>query len=189
MDIYSKPTDICPRLPFSSSHPKHCNKNIPYNLARRICTIVENKQQKLRHLSELKQNLKKYDCPVNIITNGTKKALEIPQNELRKPREEQADEVLPLIFTSHPINSPIKNSVEVLKRNNDLGFESINLINSKRQPPNLQKLLTKMEFSNEEVGVRKCQDLRFEYCESLLLSKEYTFKNVNNTFTLKTPML
>ena len=45
--------------------------------------------------------------------------------------------------------------------------------------------MTKAEFSNEEVGVRKCQDLRYECCESLLLSKEYTFKNVNKTFTLK----
>ena len=61
-------------------------------------------------------------------------------------------------------------------------------VNSKRQPPNLKKLLTKAEFSNGEVGVRKCHDLRCECCESLLLSKEYRFKNVNKTFTLKTPV-
>ena len=48
--------------------------------------------------------------------------------------------------------------------------------------------MTKAGFSNEELGVRKCQDLRFECCESLLLSKKYTFKNVNKTFTLTTPM-
>ena len=57
------------------------------------------------------------------------------------------------------------------------------LINSKQQPPSLKKLLTKVEFSNEEVG-----DLRCECCEPLLLSKEYTFKNVNKTLTLKTLM-
>ena len=57
-----------------------------------------------------------------------------------------------------------------------------------RQPPSLKKLLTKVEFSIEEVGVRKRQDLRCECCESLLLSKEYTFKNVNKTFILKTSM-
>ena len=48
--------------------------------------------------------------------------------------------------------------------------------------------MTNAEFSNEEVGVRKSQDLQCECCDSLLLSKEYTFKNVNKTFTLKTPM-
>ena len=82
----------------------------------------------------------------------------------------------------------IKNSVEVLKRNNATRLEGIELINSKRQLPNFKKLLTKAEFSNEEVGVRKCQDLRCECCEPLLLSKEHTFKNVNKTFKLKTSM-
>ena len=62
---------------------------------------------------------------------------------------------LPFISTSNPINPPvynaIQNSVEVLKRNNIPGLESIKLINTKQQPPNLKKLLTKAEFCNEEV--------------------------------------
>ena len=134
--------------------------------------------------------LKKYDYPFNIITNGIKKALEIPQKELRKPKEKINRWSLILISTFNPNNPPvlnaIKNSVEVLKRIKVPGFESIKLINSKRQPPSLKKLLTKVEFSIEEVDVRKRQDLRCECCESLLLFKEYTFKNVNETFTLKT---
>ena len=151
---------------------------------------MENEQQKLRHLSELKENLKKYDYRINMTAYGIKKALQIPQNELRKPK--QTDEVLPFISTFNSNNPPvcnaIKNSVEVLKRNNVQGFESIKLINSKRQTLNLKKLLAKAEFSNEEVGVTKCQDLQCGCCESLLLSKEYTFKNVSKTSTLKTPM-
>ena len=79
-----------------------------------------------------------------------------------------------------PVYNAIKNSVEFLKRNNVPGFKSIKLINRKRQPPNLKKMLTKTKFSNEEVDVKKCQDSRCECCESLLLSKEYVFKNVNN---------
>ena len=40
----------------------------------------------------------KVELPVNIITNGTKKALqEIRQNELRKPKEKQTGEVLKFI--------------------------------------------------------------------------------------------
>ena len=38
----------------------------------------ENKQHKLRNLSELKENLKKYDYLINIIANGIKKTLGIP---------------------------------------------------------------------------------------------------------------
>ena len=119
---------------------------------------MENQQQKLRPLSELKEKMKKYDYPVNIVTNGIKKSLEIPQNEFRKAKEKQRNEILPLISTFNPNNPPvyntIKNSVKILKRNVQV-FESIKFITSKRQPPNLKKLLTISEFSNEEVGVKR----------------------------------
>ena len=52
---------------------------------------------------ELKGNLKKYDYPVNVITNCITKALEIPQDELRKPKEKQTNEVLPF----NPNNPPV----------------------------------------------------------------------------------
>ena len=155
--------------------------------------------QSRKSATEIKTSIRNKIKPKNtwllvniLITNGIKKSLEIPQNELRKLKEKQTDEVLPFISTCNPNNplayNAIKNSVEVLQRNNVPGLESIKLINRKRQTPNLKKLLTKAEFSNEEVGFRKCQDLRWECCESLLLYKEYAFKNINKTFTLKTPM-
>ena len=99
-----------------------------------------------RHLSELTENLKKYEYSINIITNGIKKALKIPQNELGKPKEKRTDEVLSFISTFNPNNSSvydaIKNSVEVRMRNIVPGSESIKLVTSKRQPPNLKKVLT-----------------------------------------------
>ena len=76
MDTYFKSTETCRCLLFSLSHPNHCKKNIPFSVARRICTAVENQQQKLKHQSELNENLKKCEYPVNIITSGIKKPLE-----------------------------------------------------------------------------------------------------------------
>ena len=67
---------------------------------------MKNQQHKLRHLSELEENLKKYDYPVNIITNGIKKSLKISQNELMKSKEKETDEVWPFIFTFNPNNPP-----------------------------------------------------------------------------------
>ena len=131
MDIYFKPADTRWCLSFSSSQPNHCKENITFTLARRICTIAENQQQKLRSLLEVKENLQKYDYPVNKITNGIKKVLETPQNELRKPKEKQANESLPFIFTFNPNNPPvynaIKNPVEVIKRNNFQDLKASNL--------------------------------------------------------------
>lgn len=39
-DIYYKPTDTKQYLVYDSCHPKHIKNNIPYNLARRLCTII-----------------------------------------------------------------------------------------------------------------------------------------------------
>ena len=72
MDIhYFKPTDTrCRCLSCSYSVPSHCKKTIPKNTIRKsyhirksyfsryIYSIVENRQGKLRHLLQLKENLK-----------------------------------------------------------------------------------------------------------------------------------
>ena len=86
MDIYYKPTDTHRCLPFSSNHPKHCKKNIPFTLARRICTIVENTEAKMKHLENLKMNLSKYQYPKQLTEFGINKALSIPLQELRTPK-------------------------------------------------------------------------------------------------------
>ena len=80
----------------------------------------------------------------------------------------------------------IDKSVECLKRNKVDGFENLKVIKSKRQAPNLKRILTKAEFSQKQVGVYKCPDKRCECCASLLLGNSYTFKNVDKTFNLKT---
>ena len=83
-----------------------------------ICTIVENQKQKLRHLSELKENLEKIGYPVEITINGIKKAVEIPQNKLRKAKEKQANKVLPFIEIAYlyttQIIIPLKSFREIM---------------------------------------------------------------------------
>ena len=80
----------------------------------------------------------------------------------------------------------IDKSVECLKRNKVDSFENLNVIKSKRQAPNVKRILTKAEFSQKQVGVYKCPDKRCECCASLLLGNSYTFTNVDKTFNLKT---
>ena len=60
MDFYHKPTDTQRCLPFTSSHPNHYKRNIPFCLAGRICTIAENNAEKLKNLQKLKSNLSKH---------------------------------------------------------------------------------------------------------------------------------
>ena len=128
---------------FYIQSPNYCKRNIPFCLARRICTIAENDTEKLKNLENLKSNLSKYHHPNSLIKQGFQKALSIPQKDLRKPEKPSNENILPFITTFNPNNlniyRTIKFSVICLKNNNVSGFHNINLIQSKRQPSNSQK--------------------------------------------------
>ena len=84
--------------------------------------------------------------------------------------------------------STIKATFEALCGNKVVGMKDYILIQSRRQPANLKKILTKAEFSSKPPMVTKCGDKRCECCNHLLLSNHYVFKEVNYKFTLKSPM-
>ena len=131
MDLYHKPIDTQRCLPFTSSHPNNCKRNIPFCLARRICTIAENNAEKLKNLENLKTNLSKYHYPDSLIKQGFQKALSIPQKDLRKPKKPSNENILPFITTFNPNNpniySTIKSSVNFVKNNNVSGFHNVKL--------------------------------------------------------------
>ena len=56
MDIYTKPTGSKRYVPLTSNHPPHCLTNIPFSLARRMCTTVENENVKEKLFKELKRH-------------------------------------------------------------------------------------------------------------------------------------
>ena len=62
-DIFFKITDKKQYINFSSCHPKHTKVNVPFSLARMICTIVENKTILKQRLSELANILLKRQYP------------------------------------------------------------------------------------------------------------------------------
>ena len=70
------------------------------------------------------------------------------------PKTISNDNSLPFITTYNP-NNPnvyemIDKSVECLKRNKVDCFENLRVIKSKKQVPNLQKILTKAAFSQKQ---------------------------------------
>ena len=74
-------------LPFASSYPNRFKWNIPFCLARRICTIAENNAEKLKSTENVKPNLLKYHYPNSLIKQEFQKVLLIPQKDLRKPKK------------------------------------------------------------------------------------------------------
>ena len=179
MDLYHKPTDTQKCLTFTSSHPDHCEQNIPYCFARRICTITENNAEKLKNLENLKSNLSKYNYLDLLLKQGFEKALSIPQKGLKNPKKSSNENILLFITTFNPSNSNIyttcKSSITCLKNNSVSGFHNIKVIQSKRQAPNLKKFLTKAEYGEVLSGKFNCSDERCDCCNYLLIINHYTF--------------
>ena len=134
MDLYHN------SLPFKFSHSSHCKRNIPILLSTKDLYYWRKYYRELRNFQNLKSN-------TSIIKQGFQKALSIPQQDLRKPKKPSNQNILPFIATFNPNNpdiySTIKSSVNYLKNNNVSGFDTVNLLQSKRQPLNL---LTEAEY-------------------------------------------
>ena len=85
-DIYRKPTDSQQYVHFKSCHSSHTKENIPFSLARRICTIVENRELRNRKLIELQTTLTKRGYPETLTQNCIARSDVIPFTELRKEK-------------------------------------------------------------------------------------------------------
>ena len=111
-DIYYKPSDTKQYLLFNSCHPKHTRLNIPYNLARRLCTIVSDKETLDERIKELKKILLERNYPKNVIDTGISKATALNIQELRqiRPKENKQD-VIAFVSTYNPRNPEVFNTI------------------------------------------------------------------------------
>ena len=81
-DIYHKPTDTFNYFSFDSCAPRHIARNIPYNLTRRIATIVSCPEKRDIRLAELKLRLISKKDPESLIDDSIKKAKSLDRNIL-----------------------------------------------------------------------------------------------------------
>ena len=185
-DIYSKPTDTHMYLNFKSCHPKHVKLNIPFNLASRIITITNTGNAQNQRLEELKRHLRKQDYPEEIINFGIQKALEKgPIKTDQRNTNKTVDEIIPFVTTFNPRDfnvfkfmKQIENNLHESEKMNKV-LSKKKIINSKRQPKNLKRILTNSRFDFTEVGpsVQRCSDKRCRTCPSLIEGNSITFIN------------
>ena len=83
IDIYHKPTDTFQYLHYYFCHPRHTKNNIPFNLARRVCTIVSDPVRNQQRLLELKDRLIQRKYPDTLVDSSIIKA------EKKTPKERQ----------------------------------------------------------------------------------------------------
>lgn len=183
-DIFYKSTDTHQYLHFGSSHPRHIKRAIPYNLARRICTIVSDEETRNQRLNELKQFLTDQHYPINLINDGIIKAKEIDRQDLINPilRNNKETKILPLVTTHNPRNpniAPVVSNLNgVLKTDEDMArvLSKFKFINSKRQPKNLKRILCSSTINTSIKTVSKCGDIRCGTCPFLKQGSSIDFR-------------
>jgi len=184
-DIYFKSTDSKQYLTFKSCHPKHTKANVPFSLARRVCTIVSDRNVLKSRLIELYDILIKRDYPIQIIKTGIVKALQIPRSNLLNGKEYTEENLIPFISTHNPKNRELfgvlKSNFEMLQT--DVTMKGIlnntKFIKCKRQLPNLRSLLIKSEFNETNIvpSVSKCNEPRCALCKYIIEGSSLKIKN------------
>ncbi|MCG7879609.1 MAG: GIY-YIG nuclease family protein [Candidatus Thiodiazotropha endolucinida] len=189
-DIFYKETDSKQYLSFDSCHPRHTKMNIPYNLARRLRTIISEEHVVQTRMEELKSFLIKQKYPLQIIEHGINRAMSLDKAVLRTVKEKSEDKIIPYVSTYNPkdpeLFNVIRDNVPILEEDDKMRriLTKYKLIKSKRQPYNLKRLLTKAKFkSNDTPKVTKCNKPTCGLCIHLLEGNSFTFRCGTN-FTI-----
>ena len=196
-DLYYKVTDSHQYLHFNSCHPRHTKISIPYAQARRLCTIIDDKDVLDVRLEEMKRFFTDRGYPLKLIEDGIQKAKLIPQIELRKVKEKKNEDIIPFVFTHNPSNpnvsSLIRSTFDLMQidRKMQKTLKNVKYIGSKRQPPNLKRLLTQAKFQplqTEEGGSFKCKDKRCKTCPLIHEGNIIFIKSIQKEFQIKSRM-
>ena len=173
-------------LLFTSCHPRHTKTSLPFSLARRLKVIVSNPIKRRERYEELKEYLKNQKYPKQLINDAIEKAETLNRNEiLRENSRKNKEEVIAYVSTFNPrdpeLFGKIREDINILKRDNVMKevLSKYKIIKSKRQPPNLKKLLTRATYTEnkKEPEVKRCNNPRCGLCKHILEGKEYKFKN------------
>ena len=148
-DIYYKDTDTHDYLPFNSCHPRHVTINIPGNLARMICTIVDNPDRRTLRLQELSTWLGNSGYPPGLINEQFQKIIHVDQAILRQKVTKEDDKTIVFVQTHNPKNPHVfwylRQQFDSLISSRKFSriFKDFKIIKGERQPKNLGRILQK----------------------------------------------
>ena len=198
-DIFFKATDSKQYLDFLSHHPLHVKRALPYNLFRRICTIVSDEERRAVRMEEMKQSLLKCNYPEQLINDDIKKANSLCRYDLihsTKASFSDKKENNIVYVSSYNANYDnnqflIRNCFQKLKEHEPTYeiFNKFNVLFSKRQPPNLKSILTNARLEVCETGeVNMCNKARCQLCSIIITGNHLIFQPTNFKFLIKSNM-
>ena len=183
-DIFYKETNSHDYLSYDSHHPQHVKDNIPYVLAKNIIVSTSDGEMMETNLCDLEGWLQKCGYPLNIIKRGVFNA------RLQGPAPAPTNKPTIPLITTHFSNYNSSNIVEVARNllENSMNprlqtvFKDVNIIHSRRQPPNLLRQLTNAAFIDgppkRNPGIHKCGRRNCKMCQ-LYLQECTSFMTAN----------
>ena len=111
-DIYAKPTDSHLYLPFSSSHPAHCKRTIPYGVALRVRRNCSTDEFCSKRCVEYKGYLKSQGYNADLVDRQFDRALSIERSELLKKNVKPDKKAFPLVVDYNPILPDIRKIIQ-----------------------------------------------------------------------------
>lgn len=181
-DIYSKPTDSHLYLPYSSSHPSHCKKAIPYGVALRLKRNCSTQEFLSKRIPEYQNYLYRQGYSQREVTTSFNKALEMPSSNNAEEVHNNKKKMLPLVVDFNPllpdIGKIIRKHMPILNSSPILGeiFNDNSIIPAFRRRKNLKELLapskshssaSENSFIEDVPGCFKC-DKKCDLCQNYL---------------------
>ena len=116
-DLYTKPTDTHQYLDFSSCHPFHIKRSIPYSQALRLRRICSEDTDFRDRIKELKGWLAKRGYDMNMVDKQVDEATKISRDNALKEKDRITDGASRdvLVLTYHPAISKIVH--QIMERN------------------------------------------------------------------------
>ena len=166
--IYAKPNDSHLYLPFSSSHPFHCKRAIPYWVALRIKRNCSTEEFLAKWSEEYKGYLKRQNYNPALFDAQFEKAFNIERSGLLKKRIKPDKKVIPLVLDYNPILK-LPDIQKIVKKHAYLLWSSPELIGifppksifpAYRRTKNLKELLAPSKLSSDTVGNQNSEEAK-----------------------------
>ena len=193
-DLFSKETDTFNYLHWSSCHPSHTKRGIPYSLAFRLKRICSTEEALTNRLKQLTTHLSARGYPIKQITSVIAKVTETDRatSIQRRQKTQTNPDRIPFVITYHlglpSISNILKTFVPVLHSFIRCKEAIPNLpLTAHRRPKNLRDTLGQASTSNTNTatGFQPCNTPRCKTCIHTTPSRTFTSSMNNKTYNIR----
>ena len=129
---------------------------MPFSLARRICTFVENENVKEKCFKELKETLLEQKYHKSLIEASILRAKEIPLEVLRQPKTTKNEEIIPFTIIYNPKISDVFPTIKKGFDNFQYSKRMLNIFQRK----NVERLFCRSTFESQQKNDRVKKNCR-----------------------------